>query len=130
MQLDTLILPDNFLWVNEFEWSPVAQTSERSLTGALVVSEREKSWGRSIVLGDGENSWITRQQLEELFLLSAFLNHKMDLVLPDGRTFTVIFDRSNSEPLEAYPINPHTRPSAEDSYAVVIRLLTVDRESL
>ena len=81
MQLDTLTLPDNFIWVNEFEWSPVAQSTERSLTGALVVSESEKSYGRSIVLGDGENSWLNRQQLGELFVLSAPLNHKMPPVV-------------------------------------------------
>ncbi len=125
MQLDTLTLPDNFIWVNEFEWSPVAQSTERSLTGALVVSEREKSYGRSIVLGDGENSWLPRQQLGELFVLSAPLNHKMPLVLPDGRRFTVIFDRSSGSPLEAYPVHPVSQPSDADFYGVVIRLMTI-----
>ncbi len=37
--LDTLTLSDKFLWLNEFDWSPVAQESERTLTGALMVSE-------------------------------------------------------------------------------------------
>ena len=34
MQLDTITLPDDLLWINEFEWNPVEQTTERSLTGA------------------------------------------------------------------------------------------------
>ena len=33
MKLDTIILPDDLLWINEFEWNPVEQTTERSLTG-------------------------------------------------------------------------------------------------
>ena len=125
MQLDTLVLPDDFLWVNEFGWSPVAHRTERSLTGALVVHEAQQSYGRSIVLGDGEHSWLARDQLEALFLLSAQSNRRMSLTLPDGRTFTVIFDRSDGGALEAYPIAPTVHPSGQDYYGVVIRLLTV-----
>ncbi len=44
MQLDTMTLPDNLLWVNEFDWSPVAQDVERSLTGALIVSSSIPPW--------------------------------------------------------------------------------------
>ena len=77
MQLDTLTLPDNFIWVNEFDWSPVAQVSERSLTGALVISESLKSYGRSIVLGDGENSWLTLAEVEALYALNEQAGHKM-----------------------------------------------------
>lgn len=125
MQLDTVTLPDDFLWVNEFGWSPVVQHTERSLTGALVVHEAQQSYGRSIVLGDGEHSWLFRDQLEALFLLSAQSNRRMSLTLPDGRTFTVIFDRSDGGALEAYPIAPTAQPSGQDYYGVVIRLLTV-----
>ena len=125
MQLDTVTLPDDFLWVNEFGWSPVVQHTERSLTGALVVYEAQQSYGRSIVLGDGEHSWLVRDQLEALFLLSAQPNRRMSLTLPDGRTFTVIFDRSDGGALEAYPIAPTAQPSGQDYYGVVIRLLTV-----
>ena len=35
MILDTTTLPDDLLWINEFEWNPVEQTTERSLTGAF-----------------------------------------------------------------------------------------------
>ena len=125
MQLDTVTLPDDFLWVNEFGWSPVAQRTERSLTGALVVHEAQQNYGRSIVLGDGEHSWLARDQLEALFLLSTQSNRRMSLTLPDGRTFTVIFDRSDGGALEAYPIAPTAQPSGQDYYGVVIRLLTV-----
>ena len=129
MQLDSLTLPDNFIWVNEFDWSPVAQSTERSLTGALIVSESQKIYGRSIVLGDGENSWLTLAELNALFALSEQLAHKMPLTLTDGRSFTVIFDRSDSSPIEAIPLFPHSNPSHEDIYAVVIRLLTMAPEA-
>ena len=45
MQLDTIILPDDLLWINEFDWNPVEQSQERSLTGALIVQEQAKITG-------------------------------------------------------------------------------------
>ena len=125
MQLDTLTLPDDFLWVNEFDWSPVAQSVDRSLTGALMVFESEKAFGRSIVLGDGDNSWLTKIEVDAVFALSQILNKKMDLSLPDGRRFTVIFDRTDSAPLTVTPIFPTSQPDSTDYYGVILRLLTV-----
>ncbi len=125
MQLDTMTLPDNLLWVNEFDWTPVAQSTDRSLTGSLIVSESLMTYGRSIVLGDGENSWLTLSDLNTLFALSEIPKKKMLLTLPVGRAFTVIFDRSEGAPIEARQVLPLTNPDDSDFYAVVIRLLTV-----
>ncbi len=129
MQLGTLTLPDNFVWMNEFDWSAVAQEVERSLTGSLVVSESQKTYGRPIVLGDGENSWLTLSKVNALFALSAVAGQKLALTLPDGRTYTVIFDRADGAPIEAQPLFPLTVPSSAPSdghfYSVVIRLMTV-----
>ena len=125
MVLNTLKLPDNFIWVNEFDWSPVAQSSERSLTGALIVSESSKSYGRSIVLGDGENSWLMLADVNALYALSEQTGHRMSLTLSDGRTFTVIFDRTDGPAIEAQPLFPSATPAIEHLYTVVIRLLTI-----
>ncbi len=70
MQLDTMTLPDNLLRVNEFDWSTVTQSTDRTLTGSLIVSESLMTYGCSIVLGDGENSWLTLSDLNTLFALS------------------------------------------------------------
>ena len=32
MQLDSITLPDDLLWIDEFEWNPVEQTTDRSLS--------------------------------------------------------------------------------------------------
>ncbi len=125
MQLDTMTLPDNLLWVNEFDWTPVAQSTDRSLTGSLIVSESLMTYGRSIVLGDGENSWLTLADMNTLFALSEIPKKKMLLTLPGGRAFTVIFDQSEGAPIEARQVLPLTNPDDSDFYAVVIRLLTV-----
>ncbi len=125
MQLDTMTLPDNLLWVNEFDWTPVAQSTDRSLTGSLIVSESLMTYGRSIVLGDGGNSWFMLAELNTLFALSEIPKKKMLLTLPGGRECTVIFDRSEGSPIEAQQVLPLSEPSEDHFYAVVIRLLTV-----
>ena len=50
----------------------------------------------------------------------------MPLTLPDGRTFTVIFDRADGPPIEAQQVLPLSAPSDDHNYTVVIRLLTVE----
>ena len=67
MQLDDITLPDDLLWINEFDWNPVAQSTERSLTGALLVQERQLIHGRPIVLsGNGEAGWVSRLTVKSL----------------------------------------------------------------
>ncbi len=83
------------------------------------------TYGRSIVLGGGENSWLTLADLNTLFALSEIPKKKMFLTLPGGRAFTVIFDRSEGAPIEAQQVIPLLELSEDHFYAVVIRLLTV-----
>ena len=56
MILDNIELPDDLLWVNEYSWNPVDQTTERSLTGALLVQEQSVQHGRPIQLSGSEDS--------------------------------------------------------------------------
>ena len=50
MMLDSVELDDQFEWVDEFEWDAIAQEQERSLSGALLVQEGVKLYGRPITL--------------------------------------------------------------------------------
>ncbi|USE38063.1 hypothetical protein [Endozoicomonas sp. SCSIO W0465] len=126
MQLDTITLPDDLLWINEFEWNPVEQTTERSLTGALLVQEGQFNYGRPIVLsGNGEAGWVSRLTVKSLFALSETVSKTMTLTLPDNRQFSVIFDRSNGAPVEAQQLMPFAYPDDSDQYLLTLRLLTV-----
>ncbi|MGO0307495.1 hypothetical protein ACTL6P_12955 [Endozoicomonas acroporae] len=72
--------------------NPVEQSTERSLTGALLVQEGQLVHGRSIVLsGNGEAGWVSRLTVKSLFALSKAANKTMTLTLPDNRQFSVIF---------------------------------------
>ena len=126
MQLDTIILPDDLLWINEFDWNSVEQNVERSLTGALLVQEAQLTHGRPKVLsGNGEAGWVSRLTIKKLFALSKAANKAMSLTLPDGRQFSVIFDRSNGAPIEAEQVLPFAYPEDGDVYLLTLRLLTV-----
>ncbi|MBO9484675.1 hypothetical protein [Salinisphaera sp. G21_0] len=126
MQLDTITLPDDLLWINEFEWNLVEQTTERSLTGALLVQEGQLTHGRPIVLsGNGQAGWVSRLTVKNLFTLSKAVSKTMTLKLPDNRQFSVIFDRSNGAPIEAQQLMPFAYPDDSNQYLLTLRLLTV-----
>ncbi len=55
MILDTLTLPTDLIWIDEFDWTPVQQTQTYSITGALIIESGVKKAGREITLS-GDNS--------------------------------------------------------------------------
>ncbi len=127
MQLDTVSLPDDLLWINEFDWNPVEQNTERSLTGALLVQEQAQQYGRPIELTGGtEAGWVSRSTVENLQALSGIANKVMTLTLPDLRTYSVIFDRQSGSPVEANQILPAAYPDDYHFYSLTLRLLTVE----
>ncbi|WP_422137693.1 hypothetical protein [Endozoicomonas sp. ALC020] len=126
MTLDTITLPDDLLWINEFDWNPVEQSQDRSLTGGLLVQEQSKQSGRPIELSGGlDAGWVDRSTVVELQSLSELANKSMLLKLPDGRQFTVIFDRTNGSPIEARQVLPSAYPDDHHFYQLSLRLLVV-----
>lgn len=126
MTLDDIILPDDLLWVNEFDWNPVEQNIEHSLTGALLVQEGEYKHGRSIVLsGNGEAGWVSRKTVQDLQALSSDSGRLMTLTLPDMRQLDVIFDRSSGSPVMANPVLEEAYPADNSYYYLSLRLITV-----
>ena len=127
MQLDTITLPDDLLWVNEFDWNPVEQSTERSLSGALLVQEQAKKFGRSIELSGGpEAGWVSRSTAVNLLALSQIANKVMTLRLADLREYSVIFDRQEGRPIEAQQVFPFAYPDGDYQYILKIRLLAVE----
>ncbi|AMO58269.1 hypothetical protein GZ77_21310 [Endozoicomonas montiporae] len=127
MQLDSVTLPDDLLWVNEYDWNPVKQNLDRSLSGALLVQEQAASYGRPIELSGGEEAgWVDRATVEQLLALSLIPNKVMTLTTADLRAFSVIFDRSGGAPIEARQIMPFAYPDDSYQYSLSIRLLTVE----
>lgn len=106
--LDNVRLPDGLRWSDEFAWTPVAQATEYSLTGALIVEQATKQAGRPITLVGGKDfAWLTRSALTSLKTL---LNTgaPMTLTLHDARSFSVL--PANEDPLAVSPL-PRVRDS-------------------
>lgn len=125
MMLDSIELDDQFEWTDEFEWDAVAQEQERSLAGNLLVQEGVKVHGRPITLRSNGGVWTPLSDVRQLELLRDQVGRVMPLTLPDGREFSVIFNRSDGAPLEAVPVERLVNPPPDHPYEVSIRLITV-----
>lgn len=61
------ILPDDLLWSDEWEWTPLVQSAEYSLTGALIVENATRLAGRPVTLAaDKPDLWVYRETLDSL----------------------------------------------------------------
>lgn len=116
--LGSLTLPDDPVWVNEFDWTPVEQSREYSLTGALIVQVSVKQAGRPIHL---DCHWLTRAQVQALTALADVPDAEYTLTLHQG-TYTVRFDRP---PYEIQSVRPIADPDSAERYAVRVNLMTV-----
>ena len=96
-----LELPQDLFWDDELTWTSVAQATERSTTGALLVDVAVRQGGRPITLqGEGNSAWITRASLKTLAAWSQQPGQEFTLNLR-GETFTVIFDHGTEETTNA-----------------------------
>lgn len=132
MMLDTLVLDDEYdiggdqlEWTDEFTWDPVAQEQERSLSGALMVQEGVKLYGRPITLASNGAAWFRLSVVRQLEALRDERGRIMLLTLPTGAQHYVIFNRAAGSPLEAAPMWRHVNPGAGQLYEITLRLITV-----
>lgn len=100
----TLELSDRLLWVDEFEWSPVAIAVRTGTEGALQVHVGVRKAGRPITL-DGRDSqaWITRALCQQLYAWLALPGTVFSLVVR-GQARNVIFDQSQGAGFTAAPV--------------------------
>ncbi|SFL23772.1 hypothetical protein [Azotobacter beijerinckii] len=125
MMLDSVELDDQFEWVDEFEWDAVAQEQERSVSGALLIQEGVKLHGRPITLKSNGGVWTPLSVVRSLEVLRNTPSKVMDLTLPDGRAFSVTWNRADGAPLEATPLERLVNPGEDHLYDVNLRLITV-----
>ena len=116
---------DQLEWVDEFDWDAVAQEQDRSLAGKLIVQEGLKIFGRPITLASNGAALFLLSVVRQLEVLRDQPGRVMPLVLPDGRTFHVIFNRINGAPVEAKPLWRQVNPGPDTLYELTIRLITV-----
>lgn len=121
----TLTLPEGLAWTDEFSWSPVVQTSEPSLTGALVVDAAVREAGRQITLeGDSQTAWATRSLVGQLQAWAAVPRQIYVLTLR-GESRTVIFDHERGAISATNPVVFYADPEPTDFVGLTVRFIEV-----
>ena len=116
--IETIELDPDLQWRDEFDWTPVQQSSERSLTGALIIYAGVKSKGRPITLTnpDDNAAWMLRSIIDQLVSWEALPSAIFTLNF-HGREFNVAFNREGGNPIAASPITFVRDPNeAEDTF--------------
>ena len=120
---ETLDLPADLEWRDEFAWTPVEHSTDYSLVGNLVVQEGARQDGRPITLfGGKEAAWMSRADLEQLYAMASVPEKTFILDLW-GRSFNVMFRRP---PIQVEPIRRLANPGPDHKYAVTINLMEIN----
>ena len=106
-------LPNDLLWRDEFDWSPVEATQTYTLTGALIIESSVRQAGRPISLSaDQDMAWVTRETLSKLKTWAAIPARKFNLTFEyatDTRSFLVVFnhgkDPTKGSPVLGFPMH-------------------------
>lgn len=100
----TLELSDRLLWVDEFDWSPVASAVRWGTTGALQVHVGLRQAGRPITLdGRQTQAWIPRALCSQLYTWHALPGTTFSLVVR-GQARDVKFNQSEGPAFTAAPV--------------------------
>lgn len=121
----TLELSPDLMWSDEFNWHPVEQATERTITGALVVMPAAKVGGRPITLQpeDDTSAWMLRDVIEQLRNWAAEPGKQLELTLR-GVTRTVVF-RHQDGALEAHPVVHFSDIEGTDNYLATLRFMEI-----
>lgn len=124
-QATTLVLDPDLYWNDEHNWSPVEQSLQRTVTGALIVSNSARVGGRPITLQpiDDSSAWMYRSTLDTLRSWAAVAGREMTLTLR-GQSRTVVFRHSETA-IEAEPVFHFSDTDANDWYRVTLRFLEI-----
>ncbi len=112
-------------WTDEFQWDAVEQNQDRSLTGALIIQEGVKLYGRPITLSSNGHAWFTLAKVRELEALRDVPGQVMHLALPTGAEHWVTWNRPAGPPVEAVPLFRTVNPGPGWKYTLTLRLITV-----
>lgn len=122
---DSALAGEQMEWVDEFEWDPVAQEQDRSLTGAPMIQEGVKLYGRPITLESNDGAWFTLATVRALEALRDQIGKVMLLTLPTGATHYVTWNRVAGAPVVAKQLFREPIPGPDDVYLLTLRLITV-----
>jgi hypothetical protein len=120
----TVALPDDLYWFDE-NWSPVEQTSQRTITGASIVSSALRVAGKPITLQPeaDDSAWLSAATLAQLRTWAATPGQQMTLTLR-AVAHTVIW-RHQDTAVEASPVLHYSDVDAGDFYRATLRFMEI-----
>lgn len=122
----TVVLPDDLQWVDEFDFSPVSQSVERTIGGSFIIEESPLLHGVPVTLQGGPEVWMEKQKLLDIQTLASVPGKEMELNLPDGRQLNVVFRRDNGNPFSGEPVRRQTITLPTVNYKnIVLRFYTI-----
>ena len=122
----TLNLNPDLFWADE-DYSPVEQTADPTLTGALVIQAGALTAGRPITLQpeDEKSAWMPFSVVEQLRNWAAVPLKQMTLTIR-GVSRTVIFrHQDGAKGLSAAPVAHRRDVDADDQYLCTIRFMEI-----
>ncbi|GAB4210099.1 MAG: hypothetical protein Fur0019_17700 [Tibeticola sp.] len=121
-----LELPYDLIWTDEYDWHPVQQAAEYSVSGALIIDVGLRQAGRPITLEGGDSfAWMTRAVADQLRAWAALPGEVFTLQLR-GTSRSVVFDHGRGA-FEARALIPLADVSIvpEMYYVPLLRLMEV-----
>ena len=122
----TVTLPAALYWADEHSWAPVGQTTERTITGALIVQTQARIAGRPITLRPltESDAWVPRADLERLKTWAAIPGCEM-LLSYRGIQYNVTWRHQDGDPLAATPIVHFDDAQPIDWFLVTLNLMEI-----
>ncbi|TAN49037.1 MAG: hypothetical protein EPN21_13205 [Methylococcaceae bacterium] len=120
--LSGVVLPENTLWINEFDYTPIVQTVAWTIGRPMrrVTRTTRRSGGRPVTL---RCEWMSKATLDALAALRDTPDIVMALLLPLNRALEVRW-RYDGTPIAAAPIMEQTYYEPSDIFETVILQLT------
>ena len=123
-----LPLDADLFWADENRYSPVKQSVDESLTGALIVQVDGDAArpGRPITLQpeDDFSAWMIREDLDTLNEWGAIPGAEFELTLR-GVVYPVMFRHQEPPAIDAKPVVHFSDVQATDYYLVTLKFMTV-----
>lgn len=119
----TVTLDDGLAWADEFSWQPVAQSTRRTITGGLVVTQQVMTAGQPMTLAaeQDDKGWISRATLLQCLAWAGTPGQVLTLTYR-GTAYTVLW-RLEDGPIDAHPVMPWLDDQAQDDYRATLRFM-------
>ena len=115
-------LDPDLLWTNQYQWSPILQAEEYSLTGALILQQGERTAGRPIDLEppDDGAAWMPLSMLKTLSDWAKIPGLELTLDVR-GEIMTVVFRHQDQPAVSGRPVVDFSDPADSDFFLITLR---------